>query len=94
MGSLTVVEKGADCQEVIEWPLFYMNDFSQLGLRVENLSRTLALLEASGYRVIRKSCGAKIEFEGRNRLRNIFHTLEQHRIAHTMSDLVGCAYQG
>jgi len=94
MGSLTVVEKGADCRDAFEWPLFYMNDFSVLGLRVEGLARALEVLEADGYPVVRKSCSARVDFENRDRFNNIFDTLARHEIGHTMSDLVGCAYQG
>ncbi len=94
MGTLTVLEEGADCQEAIDWPLFYMNDFSVLGLRVESLSRALDALEADGYPVVRRGCSAQVDFNNRDRFNNIFQTLTRHRIAHTMSDLVGCAYQG
>ena len=94
MGTLTVVEKGADCQDAIDYPLFYMNDFSHMGLRVESLVRALDALEAAGYPVDRKRCSASIDFENRDRFNNIFHTLARHKIEHTMTDLVGCAYQG
>lgn len=94
MGSLIVVEKGADCQEIIDYPLFYMNDFSLLGLRVENLSRAIDVLEADGYNLTRKTCSATVDFENRDRFNNIFETLTRHEISHSMSDLVGCAYQG
>ena len=94
MGTLTVVEKGADCQDIIAYPLFYMNDFSLLGLRVDNLTKALDLLEADGYLVVRKACSASVDFEDRDRFRNIFDTLARHRIGHSMSDLVVCAYQG
>ena len=62
MGTLTVVEKGADCQDAIDYPLFYMNDFSHLGLRVESLARALEALEAAGYPVDRKRCSASVDF--------------------------------
>jgi len=94
MGTLTVVEKGTDCQSAIAYPLFYMNDFSVLGLLVESLSRTLDVLEADGYPVVRKACSAIVDFENRDRFDNIFLTLTRHKIEHSMSDLVGCAYQG
>lgn len=94
MGSLTVVENDTDGQDVIEWPLRYMNDFSVLGLRVERLYEALEVLEADGYRVLRRKSSATINFENRDRFKNIFETLARHRIEHGMSDLMGCAYQG
>lgn len=94
MGTLTVVEKGAECQSAIDYPLFYMNDFSVLGLRVESLPRAIDALEADGYPVVRNTCSARVDFENRDRFNNIFATLARCKIEHTMSDLVGCAYQG
>ena len=94
MGSLIVVEKGADCHEVIDWPVYYMNDFSVLGLRVECLVKVLDLLEADDYHVVRNACSATVEFENRNRFKKIFDILTHHRIEHAMSDLAQCAYQG
>ena len=52
------------------------------------------LFEADGYLVVRKACSASVDFEDRDRFRNIFDTLARHRIGHSMSDLVVCAYQG
>ena len=94
MGSLTFVEKGADCQEIIDWPAFYMNDFSVLGLQVEGLARALEVLEADGYHVVRTSCSAKVNFANPHRFKKIFAILSHNRIEHNMSDLVGCVYQG
>ena len=94
MGTLTVVEKGVACQDAIDYPLFYMNDFSHLGLLVESLPRALDALEAAGYPVNRNMCSASIDFQSRERFHKIFHTLDRHGIEHTMTDLVGCADQG
>jgi hypothetical protein len=94
MGALTILEKGAPCDEVVDWPAFYMNDFSVLGLVVDNVARALEVLESDGYQVDRKVCSAKVRFDSRRRLRNIYNTLARHRVEFTMSDLVSCAYQG
>ena len=94
MGSLTIMEKDAPCDEVIDWPLFYMNDFSVLGLLVESLAQASEVLEADGYHVDRKACSSTVRFDNNNRFKNIFDTLKQHRIEFAMSDLVNCAYQG
>ncbi len=94
MGSLTIMEKDAPCDEVIDWPLFYMNDFSVLGLLVDDITQASEVLEEGGYQVDRHACSANVRFESNNHFKNIFDTLKENRIAFVMSDLVNCAYQG
>jgi hypothetical protein len=71
-----------------------MNDFSVLGLLVDRLAKTLEVLEADGYRVIRGTCSAKVHFENHQSFKNIFTILQDNRIAYGSTDLVGCVYQG
>jgi len=94
MGMLTIMEKDAPCEDDIDWPLFYMNDFSVSGLLVEGLSRSVQALEADGYRFIRFRCSAKVIFENRGRLQNIYDTLKGNGIEFESADLVRCVYQG
>jgi hypothetical protein len=94
MGALRIVQKNADCDGDIDWPLFYMNDFSVLGLLVDSLTKTLEVLEADDYQVVREACSAVVRFENRSRFKNIFDILRHHRIEFGTSDLVRCAYQG
>lgn len=94
MGMLTILEKDAPCDDGIDWPLFYMNDFSLLGLRVENLKRAAQVLEADGYRLVRARCSAKVFFDSHGRLQNIFETLQGNGVSFVMADLVSCVYQG
>ena len=94
MGSLTMMEKDAPCDDAVDWPVFYMNDFSLLGLLVDGLAKASNVLEAHGYQVVRKDCSAKVRFENNGRFKNIFKVLQRHRIEYGMSDLVNCVYQG
>ena len=94
MGMLTIVEKEAPCEDSIDWPLFYMNDFSVLGVIVENLNRTIQVLEADGYRLVRSRCSAKVIFDSQVRLQNIYETLNVSGISFDTGDLVDCVYQG
>lgn len=94
MGSLTIVEKGTPSDGIINWPLFYMNDFSVLGLIVDNLATVSKLLEADGYNLDQKASSAHVNFENIGQYKNILYLLQQHRIDFTLSDLAGCAYQG
>lgn len=94
MGSLTIMEKDTPCDDAIDWPLFYMNDFSVLGLIVDNIATVSTVLEADGYKIDQRACSAKIQFENNSQYKSIIELLHQHRIDFTLSDLVGCAYQG
>lgn len=94
MGTLTIMEKNAPCADDIDWPLFYMNDFSVCGLLVEGLARCVNVLAASGYQLIRARCSAKVIFENPRRLRNIYDTLASNGIAYESADLVSGVYQG
>ena len=94
MGMLTILEKDAPCDDVIDWPLFYMNDFSLPGLRVENLKRAAQVLEADGYRLVRSRFSAKVIFDNQDRLSNIYETLQGNGISFDTGDLVNFVYQG
>lgn len=94
MGELMAVEEGASVQGGFDLPLFYMNDFSVLGLVVRKLSRALSVLEANGFYVARQDGCARIRFDNRLELNRLFETLGQHRIVYGTADLVSHAYQG
>ncbi|MGD9007283.1 MAG: hypothetical protein PVG41_05145 [Desulfobacteraceae bacterium] len=94
MGVLTIIDRNAACDEAVDWPLFYMNDFSVLGLLVDKLAKALEVIEADGYRVVRGTCSAKVYFESHRSFKNIFTILTRNRIAYGSSDLVGRVYQG
>jgi hypothetical protein len=94
MGVLTIMDRNASCDEAVDWPLFYMNDFSVLGLLVDKLAKALEVIEADGYRVVHGTCSAKVYFESHRSFKNIFTILQRNRIAYGSSDLVGCVYQG
>lgn len=88
------MEKNAPCHDAIDWPLFYMNDFSVLGLLVESLTPVVTALENDGYQVDHIGCSAKVRFKNDGQLKKIFNILQQTGIDFVMSDLVDCAYQG
>ena len=94
MGTLTIMEKGASCHDVIDWPAFYMNDFSVLGLLVDNLYTTSALLRSHGYNVFETKCSVQVGVDNTDHYKNIFTILDQNRVKFVSADLVGCAYQG
>ena len=94
MGMLPMVETTTTCHELLEWPLFYMNDFSVMGIIVPQLSSAVKALESKGFRIDRDSVGVKIRFEGQQQMARIFKTLQLEKISFAMTDLIDHVYQG
>jgi hypothetical protein len=94
MGLLPIMEKGKPVACHMEWPLFYMNDFSRLGLVVTRLEEALSVLQSCGYRVHDDDRGSMLEIENQHQLSGVFTVLSTHAIAYETADLVSCVYQG
>lgn len=94
MGELMMVEKGAPGLTEVDLPLFYMNDFSILGVVVQKLTKALTVLETNGFEVTRQQSCARIRFHTRLELSKLFDTLNRHQVAYGTADLVSQAYQG
>ena len=92
MGLIPMMEKGKPRAGHTDWPLFYMNDFSRMGLVVTRLAEAVAALEASGYRVVDSGCA--LEVDNLEQLTGVLATLSAHRLEYEMSDVVSCVYQG
>ena len=92
MSLLPLMEKGKPMAGHADWPLFYMNDFSRLGIVVTGLAQAVAVLEASGYRVL--DSGRALQIDNGDQLAAVFATLAAHQVAYEFSDLVSCVYQG
>ncbi|PIE58655.1 MAG: hypothetical protein CSA33_01775 [Desulfobulbus propionicus] len=94
MGQLKIVEEGY--QGIVEenFPAFYMNDFSVLGLVVDNLGNTFASLEENGLAVEMGEEGVTVALGKKDHIHVVLDLLRENGIAYTMSDLVRCAYQG
>lgn len=92
MALIPMIEKGKPRAGHADWPLFYMNDFSRLGLVVTRLAEAVAVLEASGYRVADSGCS--VEVDNLEQLTGVFAALAEHRVAYELSDVVSCVYQG
>ena len=92
MSLLPIMEKGKTLAGHTDWPLFYMNDFSKLGLVVSQLPQAVAVLEASGYRVLDN--GRALQIDNGDQLTAVFAVLSEHHVAYELSDLISCVYQG
>nr|WP_320009789.1 hypothetical protein [uncultured Desulfobulbus sp.] len=88
------MEKGkkGGCQN--SWPLFYMNDFSQLGLVVAPFEKALEVLSAQGFFVHQEEGATLVEISDQGQLSKIMQTLSNEKLDFEMSDLVSCVYQG
>ena len=92
MSLVPIMEKGKTMAGHTDWPLFYMNDFSRLGLVVTELAQAVAVLEAGGYRVLDN--GRMLQVDNVDQLTAIFAVLSEHQVAYELSDLISCVYQG
>ena len=94
MGLLPITEKGKPVTCQADWPLFYMNDFSRLGLVVNHLGEAVTALQASGFTVHEDERGVLVDVNGSEPLRKIFQALASHHLEYETADLVSCVYQG
>ena len=94
MGWLPIIQQGkrGGCHR--NWPLFYMNDFSRLGLVVAHMAEALALLRRGGFTVHEEEDGALVEIGDQGALRRILQAFDQEKLFCEMSDVVSCVYQG
>ena len=94
MGVLPIMEKGARVSCHADWPLFYMNDFSRLGLVVGRLSQALSVLRQGGYRVLETLQGSAVRIDNSDQVIGIVEMLASYQVESEIADLVSCAYQG
>jgi hypothetical protein len=92
MGWLPIMEQGKPVACQREWPLFYMNDFSRLGLVVNRLNEALVVLRGEGFTVTEETAG--VEIVDHDHLARVLRVLGAHGHSCEMSDLISCVYQG
>lgn len=91
---LRIVEKGTDFNKAITFPDFYMNDFSVLGLVVNELPEAMSALQDKGVILQKEEEATWISFADKQQLDTILRELTAGQITYSLSDLVSCAYQG
>lgn len=94
MGLLPITEKGTPVACHADWPLFYMNDFSRLGLVVGRMAETLEALRAGGFQVLTGETGNAVQVDGPEQAQEVFTALMAGKLDFEVADLVSCAYQG
>ena len=75
-------------------PTFYMNDWSELALRVSARRPALDLLRDQGVQISVTPSGTRLHFETLNQIPASVRLLQQHGLAADLSDAVARFYQG
>ena len=88
-----MMEKGKPVACQRDWPMFYMNDFSRLGLMVNRLAEAVAVLRAAGFTVTEEE-SAVVEIADQGQMARVLELLGAHGQNCEMSDLISCVYQG
>lgn len=74
-------------------PVFYMEDFSILGLLVEKYEEARTVLKNKGYTIIKLEGGSDIHLDHPGQISTIITTLLQHDIHAELSDIADTIYQ-
>jgi hypothetical protein len=75
-------------------PVFYMSDYSVLGLRVDRLAETIRVLEQAGFSVINEAGDIEIVLDYAGHLEGIVQLIKKNGIECELADVVSCVYQG
>lgn len=94
MGVLPIIEQGSTLACRGDWPVFYMNDFSRLGLRVSRIDQAMSALRAEGYETLVDGRFAAVTITGYDQVAAILNILTEYAVAAETADLISCVYQG
>ncbi len=97
MGALPVLQQGSRapfCLSDHSLPLFYMNDFSVLGLLVSDLDITYKLLVNQNLAIERKADHIAISIERPGQMSKIVNLLDRNGIHCEITDIADQIYQG
>ncbi|MGD8990768.1 MAG: hypothetical protein PVI00_04865 [Desulfobacterales bacterium] len=75
-------------------PIFYMEDYTVLGLQVGNLGAAAALLAKNGIALIRKAGYLELSVDQSDQIPHIIQLLKENDIACDINDIVEHVYQG
>lgn len=75
-------------------PVFYMNDFSRLGLRVHPCEEALRLLEKNRYQLVRDENGCRVILAKAAQLPRLIRLLDGHGVICEIADVADQVYQG
>ena len=75
-------------------PLFYMSDYSVLGLLVDSTEKASQVLREYEYPVTEEPYGIDVEIGETARLQDIVRLLAEHSLRVEMTDVIDQIYQG
>ena len=75
-------------------PQFYMEDYTVLGLRVENLAAARLVLEANGFRTFQNQGYTELSINQKDQLPHVIQLLNSNGISSVITDIVDQVYQG
>ncbi len=94
MGLIRIINKRDKQSAVVKMPSFYMNDFSMLGLVVDQFEKTIHTLKKMKCDVKQEEKATWVSFDGIGQMQVILSELKNEKISFSVSDIVSCAYQG
>lgn len=101
MGTFPILPKraGSDkwCNTLLSnqhLPDFYMNDFSVLGIIVDNVRDAIQVLHSGGVQIRQESDFALAHLHNSAHMKNLVAILEKHGIDFEISDIADQIYQG
>lgn len=97
MGALPVLQQGSRasyCLSDHSLPLFYMNDYSVLGLLVSDLDITYQILVNQNHAIERKADHIAISIEWPGQISEIVNLLDRNSISCEITDIADQIYQG
>jgi len=75
-------------------PVFYMNDFSRLGLRVRSCDAALSVLAEYRYGVVQDADGSHVALDRADQVQAVVQLLNGHGIDCEIADVADQIYQG
>jgi hypothetical protein len=75
-------------------PIFYMSDYSVLGLWVDQLEEAVRVLQANHFAVLDRAGDLEVAMKHPGQLHEIVRLLEEHGIGSELADIVSGIYQG
>jgi hypothetical protein len=101
MGKMPVLPKDGNhlesrppCLPDASLPIFYMSDYSVMGLLVSNFQEAIQILEENEFSVTRESNGTQVLIDNAAHVRKIFQVFKKHDIKCEIADVVDQVYQG
>ncbi|MDJ0781958.1 MAG: hypothetical protein QNJ22_08295 [Desulfosarcinaceae bacterium] len=75
-------------------PIFYMNDYSELALRVSELAPACEILRSHGVAIQDTAAGSRLRLASHRQIGSLVAALTAHGLKADLSDRVGGIYQG